>query len=91
MTSATKMKEITRSSDGFFLTHSLIAISESLAFLSLSTVRHSNNQRKLDLFLSSGDGRETPTLLHPLDRATSKPFFLREPSHQLRIEIDPVS
>jgi hypothetical protein len=29
--------------------------------------------RKLDLFLSSGEGRETPTLLGPLERASLNP------------------
>jgi hypothetical protein len=45
MTSATKRKEIAQSSDGSFLNHSLLAISESLAFLSLSIERHCYNQR----------------------------------------------
>jgi hypothetical protein len=37
--------------------------------------------RKLDLFLSSNEGRETPTLFGPLERANlTRPLFLRGPA-----------
>jgi hypothetical protein len=36
--------------------------------------------QKLDLFLSSGQGREAPTLLSPLDRA-NQPQSLDNPCH----------
>jgi hypothetical protein len=52
----------------------LFKIPKSLAFWILSTDWNSKwlentTFQKLDLFLSSGDGRETPTLLGPLGRA----------------------
>jgi hypothetical protein len=47
---------------------------ESLGLWTLSIIRNSKELenttfRKLDLFLSSGDGRKTPTLFGPLERA----------------------
>jgi hypothetical protein len=52
----------------------------------MSIVRNSleNMFRKLDLFLSSGDGRESPTLLGPLERANLKHWI----AHEVEVEVE---
>jgi hypothetical protein len=68
----------------------------------LSFVRNSNSKKtrrfwKPSLFRSSGDRRDTPTLLGPLERAKSLYLALSKgpkrmsPSPHLRTETDPVS
>jgi hypothetical protein len=56
--------------------------------------------RKLDLFPSSGDGRETPTLIGSLERYNLNHriyFFVKDPTEQvspsthLKKDTDPVS